>query len=102
MPVTPGAPDGWHEIVVGYDASEPARRALRRAAKLAKDRTRIVIVAIAEPYPRSGVTIPANEDAAEGRRRRDQLNDALAILSESGLHADTVLARGRAAQELIE
>jgi nucleotide-binding universal stress UspA family protein len=100
--LTPDAPDDWYEIVVGYDGSEPARRALTRAATLANERTRIVVVGIAEPYPRSGVTIPANRDSAESQRRRDELDDARALLSDRGVEADVVHARGDAVKVLVE
>ena len=100
--MTPDAPDDWYEIVVGYDGSDPSRRALARAAELADERTRIVVVAIAEPYPRSGVTVPANEDTAEARRRRGQLDDARVFLSERGLEAELFQARGNAAKVLVE
>jgi nucleotide-binding universal stress UspA family protein len=100
--MTPDAPDDWYEIVVGYDGSEPAKRALARAGRLANEQSRVVVVAIAEPYPRSGVTIPANEDAAEIRRRGNELREAHAILSERGVQAETVHVRGNAAQVLIE
>ena len=100
--MTPESPRDWYEIIVGYDGSEPAKRALARAGMLANERSRVVVVAIAEPYPRSGITIPANEDAAEVRRRRDELHEARTILSERGVRAETVHARGDAAQILIE
>ena len=100
--MTPEAPDDWREIIVGYDGSEAAKRALARAAQLATERTRIVVVGIAEPYPRNGVTIPANEDAAEMQRRRDELDDAQAILSQRGVEPATVQARGTAAAMLVE
>ena len=83
--------------------SESAKRALARAGRLANERSRIVVDAIEEPYPRSGVTIPANEDATEIRRRGAELHEAHAILSECGVvQAETVHARGSAAQVLIE
>ena len=100
--MTPDAPDDWYEIIVGYDGSEPARRALARAATLANERTRIVVVAIAEPYPRSGVTIPVNEDVAEVQHRRDELDDAREFMAERGVDAQLVQARGNAAEVLIE
>ena len=100
--VTPDAPDDWYEIIVGYDGSEPAKRALARAGRLANERSRVVVVAIAEPYPPSGVTIPANEDAAEIRRRGDELREARTMLRERGVQAEMVHARGNAAQVLIE
>jgi nucleotide-binding universal stress UspA family protein len=100
--LTPDAPDDWYEIIVGYDGSEPAKRALARASRLANERSRVVVVAIAEPYPRSGVTIPANEDAAEIRRRGDELREAQTMLRERGVQAEMVHARGNVAQVLIE
>jgi nucleotide-binding universal stress UspA family protein len=100
--IAPDAPSAWYEIVVGYDGSEPAKRALARAATLANERTRLIVVAITEPYPRSGVTIPANEDAAEIRRRRDDLDDARAILSQRGVRAELAQRRGTAADVLVE
>ena len=50
----------------------------------------------------SGVTIPANEDAAEIRRRGDELREAQTMLRERGVQAEMVHARGNAAQVLIE
>ena len=99
-PVREGS--GRARIVVGYDGSEPAKRALERAAALADDRTLIVVVAVVEPYPRSGVTIPANLDPVEARRRRDDLAEARALLSERGLSVDTLQVRGNPASALVE
>ena len=45
-----GEGSGRARIVVGYDGSEPAKRALERGAPLADDRALIVVVAVAEPY----------------------------------------------------
>lgn len=89
-------------IVVGYDGSDAAKRALERAAALADDQSRIVVVAVAEPYPRSGITIPANYDAAEIQRRRNELDEARGFLSMRGIHGQTVQARGDPAQVLVE
>lgn len=50
------------KIVVGYDGSEAAKRGLERAAQIASDQSKVVVVAVAEPYPRSGISIPANRD----------------------------------------
>lgn len=99
------ATDGLDEprtIIVGYDGSEPAKRALARAAVLAEPQTRIVVVAAAEPYPRSGITIPANRDPEEIRQRRRELDQARRYLSEAGILAETMLSRGRPADVLLE
>jgi nucleotide-binding universal stress UspA family protein len=89
-------------VVVGYDGSEPAKRALERAAALAGDRADILVMAVAEPSPRSGVTIPANRDAVEARRRRHDLEEARALLSGRGLSVKTVLVWGNPARALVE
>jgi nucleotide-binding universal stress UspA family protein len=52
--ITSDGSDDWHKIVVGYDGSEEAKRALARASRLGTERTRVVVVAVAEPYPRGG------------------------------------------------
>jgi nucleotide-binding universal stress UspA family protein len=90
------------KIVVGYDGSEAAKRALQSAVALGGDEARIVVVAAAEPYPRSGITIPANCDPAEGRRRRQDLDEAREFLSKRGIEAETIQARGKPADVLVD
>jgi nucleotide-binding universal stress UspA family protein len=89
-------------IIVGYDGSEPAKRALARAAAMADTDTRIIVAAAAEPYPRSGITIPVNRDAVELRERRDDLEQARRFLAAAGIRAETTRARGYAADVLLE
>lgn len=90
------------KIVVGYDGSEAAKRALENAVTFGGDEARIVVVAAAEPYPRSGVTIPANFDPAESRRRRHDLDEARQFLSQRGIEAETIQARGKPADVLVQ
>jgi nucleotide-binding universal stress UspA family protein len=90
------------KIVVGYDASESARRALESAAAVAGDQTLLVVVSVAEPYPRSGITIPANLDRVELKRRRHHLDDARTFLSERGRQVETLQLRGDPAALLVE
>ena len=61
-----------------------------------------MVVAAAEPYPRSGITIPANLDPAEIQRRRHDLDEARMFLSERGLRVETLQLRGDPAAMLIE
>jgi nucleotide-binding universal stress UspA family protein len=90
------------KIIVGYDGSEAAARALERAAALADDHSRIVVIAVAEPYPRSGITIPANRDEEEIQKRRHEFDEARGLLSKRGIEAETVQARGNPAEILVE
>jgi nucleotide-binding universal stress UspA family protein len=91
------------KIIVGYDGSGPAERALERAAALVGGpREPVVVIAVEEPYPRSGITIPANRDAEEIRQRRHDLEDARRLLSERKVLAETIQARGNPAEILIE
>ena len=99
-PVGDGA--GRERVVVGYDGSEPAKRALERAAALAEHRTDIVVVAVVEPCPRSGVTIPANLDLVEARLRHHDFDEARALLSERGLSVKTLQLQGDPARALVE
>ena len=92
------SPDGWQTIVVGYDGSDPAKRALAHAGALATERTKMV----AEPYPRSGVTVPANEDAAEIQRRRSELDAARRFLSRMRIKPETVALRGDPAKIFVD
>jgi hypothetical protein len=50
-PIVPDGPDDWRKIVIGYDGSEAAKRALAHAGRLVSERTRVVVIAVAEPYP---------------------------------------------------
>ena len=90
------------KIVVGYDGSEAAIRALERAAAIAGDQDRIVVVAVAVPYPRSGITIPANRDAEEIQAGKHDLSAARRHLLERRVQAETVQAHGNPAEVLIE
>ena len=90
------------KIVVGYDGSAAAKRALERAAELASDPSHVVVIAVAVPYPRSGITIPANRDPEEFRRRADDLDVARRFLSSRGILAETLQARGNPAEVLVD
>jgi nucleotide-binding universal stress UspA family protein len=91
---------GLRKIIVGYDGSEEAKYALGRAVDIAA-REEVTVVAVAEPYPRSGVTIPANCDALELRERRKSLDEAHVLLAEAGIPARTLLERGDPAEVLV-
>ena len=82
------------KIVVGYDGSEAANRALERAVTLAGNDGRIVVVAAAESHARAGITAGAHLDPSVVERRRKDLEQAKAMLSERGIDAETIEAQG--------
>ena len=90
------------KIVVGYDGSDAAKRALERVVAVAPDKSEVVVVAVAEPYPRSGITIPANLDPEEIMQRREDLDEARSFLSSRGIVAETLQARGDPAEVLVD
>ncbi len=90
------------KIVVGYDGSEAAKRALERVVAVAPGKSEVVVVAVAEPYPRSGITIPANFDPEEIMRRREDLDEARNFLSSRGIVAEMLQARGDPAEVLVD
>ena len=82
------------KIVVGYDGSDGAKRALERAITLAGDDGRITVVAVAQIHARPGFTEGARLDPSEIERRRKDLEEAGALLAARGVDADTLEAQG--------
>jgi nucleotide-binding universal stress UspA family protein len=82
------------KIVVGYDGSDGARRALDRAITLAGDDGRLTVVAAAETHARAGITEGARLDPSEIERRRKDLEEAKVLLAERGVDAETIEAQG--------
>lgn len=90
------------KIVVGYDGSDAARRALERAAALASDDAKVVVVAAAEPRARAGITEGAHLDPSEVERRRNDLDEAKAFLAERAIEAETMEAQGDAGDVIVD
>ena len=90
------------KIVVGYDGSEAAKRALERAATVGGGHNRVVVVAAAESHARTGITEGAHLDPSEIERRRRDLGDARAYLSKRGMEAETIEAQGDAGDVIVD
>jgi nucleotide-binding universal stress UspA family protein len=82
------------KIVVGYDGSDGAKRALDRAIALAGDDGRLTVVTAAETHARPGITEGARLDPSELERRRKDLEEAKALLTTRGVDAETLGAQG--------
>ena len=90
------------KIVVGYDGSEAAKRALERATTIAGESKRIVVVAAAESRAGAGITEGAHLDPSEVERRRRDLEEAKAYLSGRGVEAETIEAQGDPGDVVVE
>ena len=88
------------KIVVGYDGSEPARRALERAAELAGGGS-VTVVAAVHVMPQFG-RAPMQIDPEEIDERRRELHEAKAALEAKGIEAHAVEAHGDPADAIIE
>jgi len=82
------------KIVVGYDGSDSARRALERAVSLRRGDARIVVVAAAEQRASTGFTDGARLDPSEIERRRQDLAEAQKLLSERGIDCEILEGQG--------
>jgi nucleotide-binding universal stress UspA family protein len=90
-------------IVVGYDGSESAKRALERASSIATDQDQVLVVAAAESHARAAITEGAHLDPSEIQRRRNDLDEARAFLSgERGIQAETIEAQGDPGAVIVE
>lgn len=90
------------KIVVAYDGSEPAERALQRAADMAGDGDQMVVVAAAEPHLRTGIEAGAHFDPSEVEQRRGDLEKAQQFLTERGIDAEAVEGQGDPGAFVVE
>jgi nucleotide-binding universal stress UspA family protein len=86
-------------IVVGYDGSDPGKRALQRAADLAGNADRIVVVAAVEQHLKTGIASGAH---TEFEQRRGDLEEAQRFLSERGIDAEPVEGQGDPGKVIVE
>jgi nucleotide-binding universal stress UspA family protein len=86
-------------IVVGYDASEPADRALERAADLAKAFSAKLVVTSVAPMigGRSGPVDPVDPP----EEHQEELKHARHFLAERGLEAEYDLALASPANHIV-
>jgi nucleotide-binding universal stress UspA family protein len=87
-------------IVVGFDGSANARRALEAALDVAGADTRLTVVAAAQAPVPPGQALPVGDEGLEERRR--ELEDARRHLAELGREAEVVAVPGAPADVLVE
>ena len=90
-------------IVVGYDESEEARRALDRAAELAKAfGSTLIVTSVASVMTVAGRSMGAVDPTETVEGHRGELEEARAVLEAQGLSAELVPAVGKAADAIVE
>lgn len=89
-------------IIVGYDDTDPARRALERATELAKTFGSKLVVTTVAPVvtPAAGRSIGA-DPTDTGAEHRDELSRARRYLEGHGVTAEYIEAVGHPAEGLV-
>ena len=90
------------KVVVGYDGSDGAKRALERAIALSGDDGQLTVIAAAEINIVTGITEGGRLDPSEVEQRRRDLEDANAFLAERGVKAETIAAQGDPGDVILE
>jgi nucleotide-binding universal stress UspA family protein len=90
-----------NRLLVAYDGSDGARRALKETARLAHNGVAVTVVSVAEPLPHVG-RAPAMRLPEEEAERARELAEAKALLHEQGVEADTVERYGDPATMILD
>jgi nucleotide-binding universal stress UspA family protein len=90
------------KIVVGYDGSDGAKRALDKAIALAGSDGQLTVVAAAETHIRTGITEGGRLDPSEFEKRRNDLEEVKGILADRGVNGETVAAQGDPGAVILE
>lgn len=86
------------QVLVAYDGSSPARRALAHAAELARAGD---LVSVVNVMPEPGVGARLTPPSEERSRQRHVLDEARDFLARSGVDARTIAPVGDAAREIL-
>jgi len=92
-------------ILVGYDETEPAKRALARAAELAiAFDAKVIVTSVAQLLVGAAAArgIGPIDPVDSPELHREELGHAAAFLSERGVRAEYTVALGDPATEILE
>lgn len=88
------------KILVAYDGSEQAQRALRWAARLAPD-TKITVISVVPVLEASAKIVDAVDPTSDVPEHYRELAEAVTILEKSNVATETILKAGNPAEEII-
>jgi nucleotide-binding universal stress UspA family protein len=89
-------------IIVGYDDTEPSKRALARAVELAKAfDSRLLVTSVAPIMEGAGRSMGPLDPTDTPERHRAELQEAAATIEAAGLKADLVPATGHPAEAIV-
>lgn len=90
-------------IVLGYDDTAPAKRALERTAELARAfHANVVVVSVAPVLAPAAHGIGPIDPADPPERHEEQLEHATALLRERGVEAESQAALGNPAGMILD
>ena len=90
-------------IVVGYDDTEPAKRALMRAAELVTAfKAKAVVISVAPVLAPAAHGIGPIDPADPPELQREELKHAAALLEERGIEAEYQVALGNPAEMILD
>jgi nucleotide-binding universal stress UspA family protein len=89
------------KIVVGYDGSAGAKRALERAAELGRNGDPITVISVVELHASTGRG-PGAAGQMSAAERRQELREATEFLEGKGLEVRSVEGHGSPAQTIAE
>lgn len=90
-------------IVLGYDGSPEASRAVKRTAELAKALgARVIVTSVAPIMAATGHGIGPYDPADPPERHRALGQDAAAILAEQGVATETITGLGDPGDAIVE
>jgi nucleotide-binding universal stress UspA family protein len=89
-------------IVVGYDETEPAKRALERAVELAKTfGGKLVVTSVARAFVPAGHGLGPEDPVDTIAEHDEQLRHASAVLTEHGVTAEYRTGLGDPGHEIV-
>jgi nucleotide-binding universal stress UspA family protein len=90
-------------ILIGYDETDPSRRALERAATLAKAfEAKLVVTSVAPVTAPASARSIGTDPVDTAADHRAELHDAHVYLESQGVTADYIEAVGHEAESILE